>query len=196
EACYIPIGHRSNADDLFDGAGLAPGQIKEAEAIELLKPLLEAPGLLKIGHDIKFEMHVLAMRGVRMKPIDDAMLLSYTLDAGATGDDHSLDTLSQRFLGHKPIALSEVAGSGRNFVGLARASIDKAGEYGAEKADIVLRLQRVLKARLVAERMTVVYERLERPLVEVLARMEGHGISIDRDILSRMTGEFAQRMGS
>ena len=139
-------------------------------------------------------MHVFAMRGIRVAPIDDAMLLSYTLDAGATGDDHSVDTLSQRFLGHKPIALSEVAGSGRNFLGLARAPIEKACEYGAEKADIALRLRRVLQPRIVAERMTTVYERLERPLVEVLARMERRGIAIDRNILSRMTGEFSQRM--
>ena len=194
EACYIPIGHRTGADDLFNGAGLAPDQIAEAEAIALLKPLLEQPGVLKIGHDIKFDMHVLAMRGVRVAPIDDAMLLSYTLDAGATGDDHSIDTLSERFLGHKPIPLSEVAGSGRNFVGLARAPIEKACEYGAEKADIALRLRRVLQPRIVAERMTTVYERLERPLVEVLARMERRGIAIDRNILSRMTGEFSQRM--
>src|ERR1700721_311165 len=119
---------------------------------------------------------------------------SYTLDAGATGDDHSLDTLSDRFLGHKPMPLSEVAGSGRNFLGLARAPIEKACEYGAEKADLALRLRRILQPRLVAERMTTVYERLERPLVEVLARMERRGISIDRNILSRMTGEFSQRM--
>jgi DNA polymerase-1 len=196
EACYIPIGHRTGADDLFNGAGLAPGQMTEAEAIALLKPLLEAPGVLKIGHDVKFDLHVIAMRNVRIAPIDDAMLLSYTLDAGATGDDHSLTTLSERFLGHKPIPLSEVAGSGRNFLGLARAPIEKAGEYGAEKADIALRLRRVLQPRLVAERMTTVYERLERPLVEVLARMERRGIAIDRNILSRMTGEFSQRMAS
>jgi DNA polymerase-1 len=196
EACYIPIGHRTGVDDLFEGGGLAPGQIKEAEAIDLLKPLFEARGVLKIGHDLKFDMQVLTMRGVRVAPIDDAMLLSYTLDAGLTGDDHSLDTLSQRFLGVKPVPLSEVAGSGRNFVGLARAPIEKACEYGAEKADLALRLQRVLKARLVAETMTAVYERLERPLIEVLARMEGHGISIDRDMLSRLTGEFSQRMGA
>jgi DNA polymerase-1 len=194
EACYIPIGHRTGADDLFNGAGLAPDQIAEAEAIALLKPLLEQPGVLKVGHDIKFDMHVLAMRGIRVAPIDDAMLLSYTLDAGATGDDHSIDTLSERFLGHKPIPLSEVAGSGRNLVGLARAPIEKACEYGAEKADIALRLRRVLQPRIVAERMTTVYERLERPLVEVLARMERRGIAIDRNILSRMTGEFSQRM--
>ncbi len=194
EACYVPIGHRAGADDLFDGAGLAPDQIKEAEAIALLKPLLESPGVLKIGHDIKFDMHVFALRGVSIAPIDDAMLLSYTLDAGATGDDHGLVTLSERFLGVKPIPLSEVAGSGRNFQGFARATIEKACEYGAEKADIALRLRRVLQPRLVAERMSTVYERLERPLVEVLARMERRGIAIDRNILSRMTGEFSQRM--
>jgi DNA polymerase I len=196
EACYIPIGHRTGADDLFNGSGLAPDQIAEAEAIALLKPLLEQPGVLKVGHDIKFDMHVLAMRGIRIGPIDDSMLLSYTLDAGATGDDHSVDTLSERFLGHKPIPWSEVAGSGRNFLGLARAPIEKACEYGAEKADIALRLRRVLQPRIVAERMTTVYERLERPLVEVLARMERRGIAIDRKILSRMTGEFSQRMGA
>jgi DNA polymerase-1 len=196
EACYIPVGHRTGEDDLFNGSGLAPDQLAEAEAIALLKPLLEAPGVLKIGHEIKFDLHLFALRGVHIKPIDDAMLLSYTLDAGATGDDHSVATLSERFLGHKPIALAEVAGSGRNFLGLARATVDKACEYGAEKADIALRLARVLKPRLVAEKMTTVYERLERPLVEVLARMERRGISIDRDILSRMTGEFSQRMGS
>ncbi len=196
EACYIPIGHKTGADDLFDGGGLAPDQLAEAEAIALLKPLLEQPGVLKIGHDIKFDMHVFALRDIRVAPIDDAMLLSYTLDAGATGDDHSIVTLSERFLGHKPIPLSEVAGSGRNFLGLARAPIEKACEYGAEKADIALRLRRVLQPRIVAERMTTVYERLERPLVEVLARMERRGIAIDRNILSRMTGEFSQRMGS
>ncbi|HSV00955.1 MAG TPA: DNA polymerase I, partial [Roseiarcus sp.] len=196
DACYIPLGHRASADDLFEGAGLASDQMSEAEAIALLKPLFEAKGVLKVGHDIKFDLHVFALRGVSIAPIDDAMLLSYTLDAGATGDDHALDTLSERFLGVKPIPLSEVAGSGRNFQGLARATIEKACEYGAEKADIALRLRRVLQPRLAAETMTTVYERLERPLIEVLARMERRGISIDRAILSRMTGEFSQRMGA
>jgi len=196
EACYIPLGHRNGPDDLFDGSGLAPDQMAETEAIALLKPLLEQAGVLKVGHDMKFDMHVLAMRGIRVAPIDDAMLFSYTLDAGATGDNHSLDTLSTRFLGHKPIPLSEVAGSGRTLVGLARAPIEKACEYGAEKADIALRLGRVLQPRLVAEKMSAVYARLERPLIEVLARMERRGIAIDRNILSRMSGEFSQRMGS
>ncbi len=194
EAWYIPIGHRAGADDLFGGGALVDSQIAEAEAIALLKPLLEAPGVLKIGHDVKFDLHVLAMRGIRVAPFDDTMLISYTLDGGLTGDDHGLDALCERFLGHKTIALSEVAGAGRNFVGFARVPIDKASEYAAENADVALRLWRVMKPRLVAERMTTVYERLERPLAEVLARMERRGIAIDRDILSRLTGEFAQRM--
>ncbi len=126
EACYVPIGHRPAPTICSTAAASRPTRLPEADAIALLKPLLESPGVLKIGHDVKFDMHVLAMRGVRVAPIDDTMLLSYTLDAGATGDDHSMVTLSERFLGHKPIPLSEVAGSGRNFIGLARASIEKA----------------------------------------------------------------------
>ena len=120
EACYVPIGHRIGADDLFGGGGLAPDQIEEAEAIALLKPLLEAPGVLKIGQNVKFDMQVFAQRGIEVAPIDDTMLISYALDAGATGDGHGMDALSERFLGHKPIAFSEVAGSGRSFIGFAQ----------------------------------------------------------------------------
>ncbi len=194
EACYIPIGHRVGADDLFGGGGLAPDQIGEAEAIALLKPLLEAPGVLKIGQNVKFDMQVFARRGVEVAPVDDTMLISYALDAGATGDGHGMDALSERFLGHKPIAFGEVAGSGRGFIGFARVAIDKASEYAAEDADVTLRLWRVLKPRLAAERMATVYETLERPLVSVLARMERRGVAIDRDMLSRLAGDFAQGM--
>ena len=107
EACYIPIGHRTGAADLFEGAGLAPDQIAEAEAIALLKPLLEQPGVLKVGHDLKFDMHVLAIRGIRIAPIDDAMLLSYTLDAGATGDDHSVTRFPNAFSAISPSRLAK-----------------------------------------------------------------------------------------
>ena len=105
-----------------------------------------------------------------------------------------MDALGERSLGHKTIALNEVAGSGRNFVGFARVPIDRATEYAAEDADVTLRLWRVLKPRLAAEGMASVYETLERPLVQPLARMERRGIAIDRDILSRLSGEFAQGM--
>ncbi len=195
EACYIPIGHRVGADDLFGGGALVEGQIAEAEALALLKPLLEAPGVLKLGHDIKFDTVAFAQRGVALAPFDDTLLISYALDGGLTGDDHSLDALGERTLGHKTLALNEVAGSGRNFVGLARVPIDRACEYAAENADIIQRLWRVLKPRLGAEAVASVYERLERPLVQPLARMERRGVSIDRDMLSRLSGEFAQGMG-
>ena len=194
EACYVPIGHRIGTDDLFGGGGLAPDQLREEDVLTLLKPLLEAPGVLKIGQNVKFDMQVFARRGVTVAPCDDTMLLSYALDAGATGNGHGMDGLSERFLGHKPIAFGEVAGSGRTFIGFARVPIDRATEYAAEDADVTLRLWRVLKPRLAAERMTTVYETLERPLVAVLASMERRGVAIDRDMLSRLAGDFAQSM--
>ena len=194
EARYIPIGHRVGADDLFDGGGLVKDQIGEDEAIALLKPLMEAPGVLKIGQNVKFDMQVFAHRGVTVAPIDDTMLASYTLDAGATGETHDVDRLAERILGQKLTALADVAGAGRNAIGFDRVPIDRASEYAAEKADVAIHLWRALKPRLVAEGMTTVYETLERPLVPVLARMERRGIAIDREMLSRLAGDFAQVM--
>ncbi len=193
EACYIPIGHRVSADDLFSGGGLAPNQIREKDALALVKPLMEAPGVLKIGHDVKFGVQSFAQSGVVVAPIDDTMLISYALDGGLAGV-HGLDELSERLFGHKPIRLNEVTGSGRNFVGFDRVAIDRAAEYAAENADLILRLWRTLKPRLAAERVTTVYETLERPLVPVLARMERRGVAIDRQMLSRLAGDFAQTM--
>jgi DNA polymerase-1 len=193
EACYIPIGH-SGGQDLF-GEGLLPDQIAEADVIARLKPLLEAADVLKVAQNVKFDWHMFKQRGVEVAPFDDTMLLSYALDSGVTNEGHGMDALSARWLGHKPIAFAEVAGSGRSFIGFARAPIDKATAYAAEDADVTLRLWLVLKPRLVAEGLTSVYETLERPLIAPLARMEARGISIDRAILSRLSGEFAQGMG-
>ena len=194
EACYIPIGHSAGEPGLFDGGGLLPGQLGEAEAIALLKPLLEDPGVLKIGQNVKFDWHVFARRGVEVAPYDDTMLISYALNSGATNEGHGMDALSERWLNHKTIAFSEVAGSGRNFIGFAQVAIDKATAYAAEDADVTLRLWRALKPRLAAESMATVYETLERPMILPLARMEARGVSIDRDMLSRLSGEFAQGM--
>ena len=194
EACYIPIGHVKGEGDLFGGGGLAPGQITEDVALELLKPLLEGAGVLKIGQNVKFDWQVFAQRGVDVAPFDDTMLLSYVLDSGTTNDGHGMDSLAERWLGHKTIQFGEVAGSGRTFIGFARVAIDKATEYAAEDADVTLRLWRMLKPRLVAERLTTVYETLERPLIAPLARMEKRGVAIDRQMLSRLSGEFAQGM--
>lgn len=192
-ACYIPLQHRSEGSgDLFGGNDLLPGQIPVRDAIKHLKPLLEDKAVLKIGQNLKYDWLVLKRHGIEVAPYDDTMLLSYVLDAGR--GSHGMDELSKRHLGHETIPFSEVAGSGKNFIGFARVPLDKATAYAAEDADVTLRLWRVLKPRLVAERMTTVYETLERPLLDVLARMERRGISIDRQMLSRLSGEFAQIM--
>jgi DNA polymerase-1 len=192
-ACYIPVGHRSDgAGDLFGAAELLPGQLPLQAVLDALKPLLEAEGVLKIAHNMKYDWLVLRQHGIKVKPVDDTLLISYVLDAGLT--DHGMDVLAQKHLNHKPIAFSEVAGSGRSFIGFARVPIDKATEYSAEDADVTLRLWNVLKPRLPAEHMTTAYETLERPMIETLARMEARGISIDRMMLSRLSGDFAQEM--
>ena len=193
KACYIPIGHvPEGGGDLFGGRGLLPDQLGEADVVARLKPLLEDAGVLKIAQNMKFDWHVMAQRGVEITPFDDTMLMSYVLDAGRNG--HGMDEQSELHLGHKPIQFGEVAGSGRTFIGFARVAIDKASEYSAEDADVTLRLWDVARARLPAEKMASVYATLERPMVETLARMERRGVAIDRAILSRLSGEFAQGM--
>ena len=192
-ACYIPLRHSNEGGgDLFGGNDLLPGQLPEAQVLARLKPLFEDASVLKIAQNIKFDWLIFKQRGIAVQPVEDIMLLSYVLDAGRT--DHGMDVLSEQHLGHKPIQFGEVAGSGRTFIGFSRVAIDKATEYSAEDSDVTLRLWRVLKPRLPAEHMTNVYEALERPMIEVLARMEQRGIMIDRAILSRLSGEFAQDM--
>jgi DNA polymerase-1 len=191
EACYIPLAHRQAGDGggLFD-AGLAPDQIKESDALAALKPILESTGLSKIGYNIKFIAVLLAQHGITLQNVDDILLMSYALDAGR--GSHKLDSLAEHVLGHAVLSESELIGSGKNKLTFEQVAIDRATTHSAEAADVIHRVWRVLKPRLVAERMTGVYETLERPLVPVLARMERRGISIDRQVLSRLSGDFAQ----
>ncbi len=193
KACYVPLAHRSEGSgDLFGGADILPDQIPIREALALVKPMLEDPSILKIGQNLKYDWLMFARHGITVAPVDDTMLISYVLDAGKGGQ--GMDELSERHLGHKPIKFSEVAGSGKSQVSFDRVPLDRATEYAAEDADVTLRLWRALKPRLPAEGVTRVYEMLERPMMSVLARMERRGISIDRQILSRLSGEFAQGM--
>ncbi len=196
EACYIPLTHRGDdSGDLFGKAERMPGQLDTEVVLERLKAIFEAPGVLKIAHNMKYDWRIFAQHGIEMRAFDDTMLLSYALDSGVNSlEGHGMDALSKRHLGHQPIAFKDLAGSGKSFIGFARVPIDKATEYAAEDADVTLRLWRVLKARLPAERMTTVYETLERRLVEPLARMEQRGIRIDKGILSRLSGDFSQTM--
>ncbi|RTL87768.1 MAG: DNA polymerase I [Hyphomicrobiales bacterium] len=192
-ACYIPLQHREAGDgDLFGGAELVDGQIPLETALEKLKPLFEDDATLKVAHNMKYDLLVLARYGVGVAPIEDTMLISYALDTGR--NNHGLDELAQKHLGHQNITFGEVAGTGRNFKGFARVPLDRATEYAAEDADVSLRLWRALKPRLAAEHKAAVYETLERPMVETLARMERRGITIDRHMLSRLSGDFAQDM--
>lgn len=191
DACYIPLSHKQAGDGagLF-AAGLAPGQIAVRDALEILKPILESSGHLKIGLNVKFSAVLLAQHGIIMQNQDDVELISYALDAGR--GSHDLQSLAQRWLGHTALSYGELTGSGKNKLAFDQVAIDRATAYAAEHADLTLRLWQVLKPRLVAERMNAVYETLERPMVATLARMERRGITIDRQVLSRLSGEFAQ----
>jgi DNA polymerase I len=191
DACYIPLGHKQSGDGagLF-AAGLTPDQIRASDVLEALRPLLESEGLLKIGFNIKFNAVMFAQHSVVIRNHDDVQLMSYALDAGRNA--HGLDALAESRLGHAMLSYGEVTGSGKNKLSFDQVAIDRATAYSAEDADVILRLWRVLKPRLAAERMTAVYETLERPLIGVLGRMERRGISIDRQVLSRLSADFAQ----
>ena len=192
EACYVPLSHRQGGDGsagLFQGE-VAPDQIPERAALDDIKPLLEDPGVLKIGQNLKFDWQIFAVRGIEIASYDDTMLMSYVVDAGRS--DHGLDPLARRYFDHQTIDFNEVTKTGKTKVTFDCVEINKATEYAAEDADVTLRLWQVLKPRLAAEHMLHVYETLERPLLRVLARMERRGISIDRQVLSRLSGEFAQ----
>ncbi|WP_083567578.1 DNA polymerase I [Hyphomicrobium sp. CS1GBMeth3] len=195
KACYVPVGHRpaEGGFDFGDSGGLQQAPL--AETLALIKPLLEDTSLLKIGHNIKFDMLVLKRYGIRLTPIDDTMLISYVLDAGRSA--HGMDTLAERHLSHTCIAFEkvlELAPGKKGEKNFAQVPIEKAAEYAAEDADVTLRLWHKLKPQLVAERLTAVYETLERPLVPVIVGMEHAGILVDKSVLSRLSSTFAQTL--
>lgn len=187
--CYIPLIHTSGEDDLL-GGGLAPDQLPTKEVIEKLKPILEDQSILKIGQNMKYDMGLLMRYGIEMNPIDDTMLMSYATDGAR---NNGMDALSEKWLDHKPIKFTDLAGTGKKQKTFDQIPIDDAAKYAAEDADITLRLWKVLKPRLTAQKTVTLYETIERPLVPVLARMEAKGIHVDRQILARLSGDFAQR---
>jgi DNA polymerase-1 len=194
EACYVPLAHRRGGDGGKDGlfsGGIASDQIEEQQALAALKPLMEDASVLKIGHNVKFDLQMLALRGIALGPYDDIMLMSYVLDAGRS--EHGLDALAKRYFDHARLDSNEITGSGKSRITFDGVDIGKATEYAAEDADIALRSWRVLKARLVSDQVASVYETLERPLAAVLARMERHGISINRQALLQLSSEFGQK---
>ena len=188
-ACYIPITHKTGQGDLL-GGGLVDGQLSVDTVLEGLRGVFEDRSILKIGQNMKYDWLVFSQHGVELSALDDTMLLSYVLDAGR--GKHNMDELAGKWLNHQCISYKELTGSGKSKITFDFVDIEKATGYAAEDADITLRLWKVLKPRLAAEGMTSVYERLERPLIETIARMEARGILVDRQILSRLSGELAQ----
>jgi DNA polymerase-1 len=188
-ACYIPVAH--GGTDMF---AEVPVQITRADAIARLKPLLEDPAVLKIGHNLKYDLIVLGQLGITVAPIDDTILMSFDLDAGLHG--HGMDELSTLHLSHACIAFKDVVGTGKSQRTFAEIDLKTATRYAAEDADVTLRFWQRFKPRLTAEAATRVYEMVDRPLPPVIARMERHGVKVDRERLAALSGEFATQIAA
>ncbi|MBS0475430.1 MAG: DNA polymerase I, partial [Proteobacteria bacterium] len=195
EACYIPLGH--GGSDMFADR---PRQVDKGRALAMLKPLLESDAVLKVGQNIKYDLNVLARHGVAVSPIDDTMIISFDMDAGRSedgiGGGHGMDELATRHLGHTTLAFKDVCGTGKKAIPFGEVPLDRATEYAAEDADVTWRLHRLLKPRLPDEGATRIYERVDRPLIPVVAQMERYGIMVDRERLSGLSATFAQQIGA
>ncbi|HXL71147.1 MAG TPA: DNA polymerase I, partial [Rhizomicrobium sp.] len=192
EACYIPCGHRHGDGLAFEGGGEIV-QMREADVLAILKPLLEDPAVLKVGQNLKYDALMFLQRGIRLDPIDDTMLMSYVLEGGLHG--HGMDELSELHLSHTPIAFTEVAGKGKDKITFDCVPVQDATKYSAEDADVTLRLHLLLKPKLGEIGKRTVYETLERPLTMVLADMEREGITIDPEMLRRLSNDFGKIQG-
>ncbi|RRH76586.1 DNA polymerase I [Falsigemmobacter faecalis] len=192
KAAYIPLNHISGENDLFGGTARAEGQMDMGEALALLKPLLADPSVSKIFQNAKYDVKIFARLGLSVTAIEDTMLMSSALYAGL--HSHGMDVLSEQHLGHRPIPIKSLLGSGKSQITFDRVPVDEAVKYAAEDADVTLRLWQKFRPELHVKRVTTVYETLERPLVQVLADMERAGVLVERDVLSRMSNAFAQKM--
>jgi DNA polymerase-1 len=191
DACYIPLGH--GGSDMF---AEKPVQVDRRAAYDALRPLLESEAVLKIGQNIKYDINILARCAqIHVAPIDDTMIVSFALDAGRSldgiGGGHGMDELSKRHLGHTTLTFKDICGAGKKAIPFGEVQLDKATQYAAEDADVTWRLWKHLKPRLATEGGTRVYERVDRPLIPVVAQMERHGIMVDRQQLARLSEEFA-----
>ena len=208
KACYIPLRHIAPASEGGAQAGLdfagdaevaetvMPDQIDEAEALVVLRDLCADPSILKIGHNLKYDAHVLSLEqngGLSLSPVDDTMCLSYVLDAGRT-ERHGLDYLALSLLDIQTIKYQDVCGKGAKQISFAEVAPEAACAYASEDADITLRLWTMLKPRLAREGMSSVYERLERPLIPILAHMEAAGIKVNTQLLHDLSQDFAGRI--
>ena len=197
KACYVPLAHRAQGEGFDFGDGEEIPQLATETALKLIGPLLEDSGILKIAQNSKYDALVMRRHGITLRSVDDTMLMSYVLDAGRGG--HGMDDLALRHLGHACISFSKlmetVPGKKKSDKSFAQVPLEEATAYAAEDADVTLRLWMFLKARLASERLSTVYETLERPLAPVIVAMEEAGVEVDRTILARLSGAFAERAG-
>ena len=205
-ACYIPLQHTPayqsanqvglDFTDTSENETKVYQQIDFNKAMNRLKQLLEDKSVLKVGHNLKYDSHILKQKrngNITIFPLDDTMCLSYVLDAGRI-ERHGLDYLAAKWLKHQTIKYEDICGKGSKQVSFDQISPSDACNYAAEDADITFRLWMILKPRLANERMTVVYNRLERPLIQVLSEMEQNGIVVDASILRRLSNDFASKI--
>lgn len=188
-ACYIPIGH--GGTDMF---AEKPVQLARELVIARLKPLLEDPAVLKIGHNIKYDLIVLSRVGIDVAPYDDTIVMSFDLDAGLHG--HGMDELAATHLSHTCIAYKDVVGTGKKQLGFQEVDLKTATRYAAEDADVTLRLWRRLKPRLPFEGATRVYEMVDRPLARVIADMELAGVKVDAGVLAKLSDDFSRQIAA
>jgi DNA polymerase-1 len=189
DACYIPLAH--GGSDMFADT---PQQVALEDALAALKPMLEDDAVLKVFQNGKYDLNVLARHGIAVAPIEDTMVISFNLDAGrgeGMGGGHGMDELSERHLGHTPLAFKDVCGSGKRAITFGEVPLDRATAYAAEDADVTLRLYRMLKPRLSEEGGTKIHERVDRPLIPVVAAMEREGIKVDRAQLAKLSEKFS-----
>ena len=177
---YIPLAHRSGKN------------LDASKVLKILKPYLEDKSIKKIGQNIKFDYIIFYKRGIKINCIEDTMLMSYVLDAGR--NRHNLDTLAELHLKHKNISFKDLVGSGKKQLNFSEVDILAAANYAAEDSDITLRLYKLFLQNLKSEKLMLIYENFEKPMVEILAQMEIFGVKIDNKFLSKLSEKFGKKI--
>jgi DNA polymerase-1 len=184
-AAYVPLHH--------DYAG-APEQLDRAEVLAALRPILENPGIAKVGHHLKYDAHVLLHYGIELAGVRyDTMLESYIWNSVAT--NHDLDGAAQRYLGVRTIKYEDVAGKGAKKLSFNEVPVDRASEYAAQDADVTLQLHNALWPQIQSvPALQSLYEEVEQPLVPILLGMEHHGVLVDRELLEKQSRDIAAHL--